>query len=512
VQEVVSRLLISRVEHRTDRSPDVARYIQRTNVDEVLVRLPPPLLRVRATLLQLVRPTLQRLVEWRVGLYRKSLNYLTPAMLLQVKQQLQRVAHHLSRSQQLTAASMLSTMAGLHHAFSILHRHGLHSLVAFLENYRADALASQSKVRKNEVNKREYGRALKLAKDALACHSLPPLQCAPVLVPDSPSHPKFGLLTALVRDHFAAAQQHRPYAPVADLLRNTGVRARFRPHTIDDDPLAAAATLHQVPPSAPPADTRIMVFAQNRVCVEEIHTLLSELPGVRSAFFVGQSSSGSSTARGGHKKNSNAGMKQKEQALTLRRFRAGEVNLLVATCIGEEGLDIGEVDLIVCFDASASSSSIVQRKGRTGRKRDGRCVILLTEVCVDGLSSSSSPPLALCFLSCVVRISSHALSLRSSVVRCHATFSRASPPLSAGCAYILWLRSPLVHYLSVLLFSRVSASLVSSRAHCISQARPSILWWSPVFQHSPVHPLYLRVYARLFVCAFLLNHLHCAGR
>ena len=46
---------------------------------------------------------------------------------------------------------------------------------------------------------------------------------------------------------------------------------------------------------------------------------------------------------------------------------------MVATCIGEEGLDIGEVDLIVCFDAQNSPTRMVQRMGRTGRKRDGRC-------------------------------------------------------------------------------------------------------------------------------------------
>lgn len=52
---------------------------------------------------------------------------------------------------------------------------------------------------------------------------------------------------------------------------------------------------------------------------------------------------------------------------------------MVATCVGEEGLDIGEVDLIVCFDASASPIRLVQRMGRTGRKRDGRIVVLVTE-------------------------------------------------------------------------------------------------------------------------------------
>ena len=47
--------------------------------------------------------------------------------------------------------------------------------------------------------------------------------------------------------------------------------------------------------------------------------------------------------------------------------------------IGEEGLDIGQVDLIVSFDCVASPTRIVQRNGRTGRKRDGRVVMLVSE-------------------------------------------------------------------------------------------------------------------------------------
>jgi hypothetical protein len=47
--------------------------------------------------------------------------------------------------------------------------------------------------------------------------------------------------------------------------------------------------------------------------------------------------------------------------------------------VGEEGLDIGEVDLIVCFDAAKSPIRLVQRMGRTGRKRDGRIIVMVTE-------------------------------------------------------------------------------------------------------------------------------------
>jgi len=61
----------------------------------------------------------------------------------------------------------------------------------------------------------------------------------------------------------------------------------------------------------------------------------------------------------------------------LQKFRSGVYNVLVATSIGEEGLDIVEVDLVICFDANVSPLRMIQRMGRTGRKNEGRVDILL---------------------------------------------------------------------------------------------------------------------------------------
>ena len=72
-------------------------------------------------------------------------------------------------------------------------------------------------------------------------------------------------------------------------------------------------------------------------------------------------------------------MTREEQMATIDRLKRGELNLLVATSIGEEGLDIGEVDLIVCFDSGLTPIRLVQRMGRTGRQRKGRVLLLLME-------------------------------------------------------------------------------------------------------------------------------------
>ncbi|XP_010130565.1 PREDICTED: Fanconi anemia group M protein, partial [Buceros rhinoceros silvestris] len=118
-----------------------------------------------------------------------------------------------------------------------------------------------------------------------------------------------------------------------------------------------------------PMDTRVMIFSSFRDSVQEIAEMLSRLqPVVRVMTFVGHS-----TGKG------IKGFTQKEQLEVVRRFREGGYNTLVSTCVGEEGLDIGEVDLIICFDAQKSPIRLVQRMGRTGRRRQGRIVVILAE-------------------------------------------------------------------------------------------------------------------------------------
>lgn len=63
----------------------------------------------------------------------------------------------------------------------------------------------------------------------------------------------------------------------------------------------------------------------------------------------------------------------------MAQFRTGEINTLVSTSIGEEGLDVGECDLIVAFDTTGSPVRRIQHIGRTGRQRQGRVVALVME-------------------------------------------------------------------------------------------------------------------------------------
>ncbi|NXT76982.1 FANCM protein, partial [Zapornia atra] len=125
----------------------------------------------------------------------------------------------------------------------------------------------------------------------------------------------------------------------------------------------------EVPAGSTSVGTRVMIFSSFRDSVQEIADMLSRLsPVVRVMTFLGHSTG----------KNTK-GFTQKEQLEVVRRFREGGYNTLVSTCVGEEGLDIGEVDLIICFDAQKSPVRLVQRMGRTGRRRQGRIVVILAE-------------------------------------------------------------------------------------------------------------------------------------
>lgn len=93
------------------------------------------------------------------------------------------------------------------------------------------------------------------------------------------------------------------------------------------------------------AATRVMVFCTYREVVEEIVQRLNQSDGINATRLVGQ----------GIDAKGKKGLGQKQQNEVLREFKDGKYNVLVATSIGEEGLDIGELDLIVCYEAPKSS-------------------------------------------------------------------------------------------------------------------------------------------------------------
>jgi Fanconi anemia group M protein len=118
-------------------------------------------------------------------------------------------------------------------------------------------------------------------------------------------------------------------------------------------------------------DDRVLVFANIRTTAEVLVERLKER-GYRAALFVGKAE-----GKGGPR------MTQEEQMKVLKAFKEGAYNVLVATSIGEEGLDIPECGLVVFYEPAVSGIRYIQRRGRTGRKLPGKVVILVAEGTVD---------------------------------------------------------------------------------------------------------------------------------
>ncbi|MFQ5892608.1 MAG: ERCC4 domain-containing protein [Candidatus Methanofastidiosia archaeon] len=114
-------------------------------------------------------------------------------------------------------------------------------------------------------------------------------------------------------------------------------------------------------------DKQIIVFSHYRDSAKKITEMLSELEGVRAVRFVGQAS-----------KQNDIGLTQKKQKEIIESFKEGNYNVLVATSVAEEGLDIPQVDLVIFYEPVPSEIRAIQRRGRTGRRRSGEVVVLIT--------------------------------------------------------------------------------------------------------------------------------------
>lgn len=109
---------------------------------------------------------------------------------------------------------------------------------------------------------------------------------------------------------------------------------------------------------------RAIVFASYRDTVDQIYTSLKR-NGFRAGYLIGKSGEG--------------GQNQKKQIDSLQQLREGVFDILVATQVGEEGLDVAECNLVIFYDNVPSAVRFVQRKGRTGRRREGQVFVLITK-------------------------------------------------------------------------------------------------------------------------------------
>ncbi|MCX6661123.1 MAG: DEAD/DEAH box helicase, partial [Euryarchaeota archaeon] len=115
-------------------------------------------------------------------------------------------------------------------------------------------------------------------------------------------------------------------------------------------------------------DSKIIVFTHYRDTSQFVLKQLEGLPLVKPVRFIGQAG-----------KDNDKGLTQKEQIDIIKRFKQDEFNVLIATSVAEEGLDIPSTDLVVFYEPVPSEIRTIQRKGRTARQMAGKVIILIAK-------------------------------------------------------------------------------------------------------------------------------------
>lgn len=112
--------------------------------------------------------------------------------------------------------------------------------------------------------------------------------------------------------------------------------------------------------------TKIILFTQYRSTASNMKNELDKL-GLKSEVFIGQA------------RKERKGLTQKEQKEMIESFSKGEFNCLISTSVGEEGLDIPQVDIVMFYEPIPSAIRTIQRRGRTGRLEKGKVLVLMTK-------------------------------------------------------------------------------------------------------------------------------------
>ncbi|KAI0806386.1 RNase3 domain-containing protein [Xylaria sp. FL0064] len=121
-----------------------------------------------------------------------------------------------------------------------------------------------------------------------------------------------------------------------------------------------------------PEGTRCIIFVLETTTVAVLAHMLSNTASISDHFRVG-TMIGTSNYMGG--KRELGDLNQVKNSLALEDFRTGKLNLLVATSVAEEGIDVPACNLVICFNAPPNVKSFIQRRGRA-RMESSRIILL----------------------------------------------------------------------------------------------------------------------------------------
>ena len=323
IEEVCNNLSIEKIEYRNEDDSDVKKYINPIDTTWKWFTIPQEYKYISTSLRAMLEDKLQVLIK-RGLLIKKHPKWIFKSDLLKLGEE---IRYKINSSQEelrgplYSALMQQSSALTLMYCAELIESQGSQSLKAFLERIERDGgKAHQSLLNDNRI------KEIQALLNSLQIE-----------------HPKTKYLVELLNQY---------YSFQGDRNNNTNSNIRKSSDQTSKRPKA-------------------LVFTHYRDTARKVVEILTE-NGIKASRFVGQA-----------KRELDIGMDQVEQSAVLQSFRNGEFEVLVATSIAEEGLDIPQVDLVVFYEPIPSEIRYIQRRGRTGRKSSGRVIILAAKDTID---------------------------------------------------------------------------------------------------------------------------------
>ena len=314
IKEICNNLFIEAVELRTRESSDVKTYLKELKFEKAMVDLPEEFIKIRSTLSRLFEEYISELRSRKV-----FFGMPTKTELIKLQKNLfLRISQGNRNFNYMLASSACAQAIKVHHAIELLETQTQSGFNKYLKELVRRASVKESKGIVKLVSKSEFNHVLTKSNELLAVGI---------------EHPKISKLIEIV---------------ASEKEKNENIK--------------------------------IIVFTQFRDTARTISKKINELSslGLKSKVFVGQAKKTEVEIDKKTKLNEVSGLSQDEQKQIIREFSSGEVNVLCATSIGEEGLDIIEVGTVIFYEPVPSAIRTIQRTGRTARMHPGKLIILIT--------------------------------------------------------------------------------------------------------------------------------------
>ncbi|WP_415953453.1 DEAD/DEAH box helicase [Methanobrevibacter woesei] len=316
IKEVCENLFIQNIIVKSEDDDDVRPYFNPVKIDWVKVKMSEELEKIKESVNKALKIRLK-------GLKNMGVIKTVSVSKVDILKARGRVQNRIGRSANppkecFQAISVLSAVINIQHSLELIETQGVSTFNKYISRLRK----KKTKAAKSLLLDDNFGRAVRLAFDAER---------------NGWEHPKLRKLTNILKKELSVDS------------KQTKLQSTRYVKNIDEN------------------SSKIIVFTQYRDTLEMIHDKL-EKEGIKSAKFFGQA------AKDGEK-----GLTQKEQKNIIKSFKKGEFDVLISTSVAEEGIDIPAVDLVILYEPVPSEVRMIQRRGRTGRKRTGRVKVLITE-------------------------------------------------------------------------------------------------------------------------------------